>query len=64
MTGPNLHHWRAVLVAGLKDAARGIDAGWRQSSDFRAVCHLARVNPEGVLRVFAPEGFVLPKKAA
>jgi hypothetical protein len=48
---PNLHLWRAVLVAGLTDTARGIDPGWIRSRDFVLVCHLAQIDPAAVLRV-------------
>ena len=48
---PDLHLWRAVLVAGLTDAAKGHDPGWIGSRDFVLVCHLAQVDPQAVLRV-------------
>ena len=54
---PDLHLWRAVLVAGLHDAAKGIDAAWLRSRDFVQVCHLAQVDPEAVLRAYGPERF-------
>ena len=53
----DLHLWRAVLVLGLHDAAKGDDPGWIGSSDFVAVCHLAQVEPDAVLRSYAPERF-------
>ena len=54
---PDLALWRAVLVAGLHDAAKGHDPGWIGSSDFVAVCDLAQVEPEAVLRCYRPERF-------
>ena len=57
---PDLHLWRAVLVAGLHDAAKGVtpqDAAWLRSRDFVQVCHLAQVDPEAVLRAYCPERF-------
>ena len=54
---PDLHLWRAVLVAGLHDAAKGIDAAWLRSRDFVQVCHLAQVEPQAVLRAYSPERF-------
>ena len=64
---PDLHLWRAVLVAGLHDAAKGAtpqDAAWIGSTDFHMVCALAQVEPEAVLRAYSPERFArLPKVA-
>ena len=57
---PELHLWRAVLAAGLHDAAKGDkpqDAAWLRSRDFVAVCALAQVEPEAVLRAYRPERF-------
>ena len=54
---PDLHLWRAVLVAGLHDAAKGIEPHWIGSSDFVQVCHLAQVEPQAVLRAYRPERF-------
>lgn len=54
---PDLHLWRAVLFAGLHDAARGIDTEWLRSRDFVACCHLALVDPEAVLRAYRPARF-------
>ena len=54
---PDLHLWRAVLVAGLHDAAKGDDPGWIGSRDFVQVCHLAQVEPQAVLRAYRPERF-------
>ena len=56
MTNPELHLWRAVLVAALDDAARAktpADAAWITSRDFAMVCHLAQVDPAAVRRSFA-----------
>lgn len=63
---PNLHLWRAVLMAGLEDAARGADErdqAWLASRDFVAVCHLAQVDPDAVLRAYRPERFRKAGKA-
>lgn len=61
---PDLALWRAVLVVGLTDAARGADAGWLGSPDFVAVCHLAQVEPDAVLRAHRSERSArLPKVA-
>ena len=57
---PDLHLWRAVLVAGLHDAAKGAtpqDAAWIGSRDFHMVCALAQVEPEAVLRAYCPARF-------
>lgn len=54
---PDLHLWRGVLRQGLEDAARGVDPGWISSPDFVAVCHLAQVEPEAVLRAYRPGRF-------
>ena len=64
---PDLHLWRAVLVAGLDDAAKAKtpqDVAWLRSRDFVAVCHLAQVDPAAVLRSYRPERFLTAKKAA
>ena len=64
---PELHLWRAVLHAGLMDAARQTepkDAAWIGSRDFVAVCHLAQVDPAAVLRSYRPERFQMQRKAA
>jgi hypothetical protein len=53
MVNPELHLWRAVLVAGLTDAAKGAepkDKAWLRSRDFVQVCNLAQVEPQTVLR--------------
>jgi hypothetical protein len=64
---PELALWRAVLVAGLHDAAKGDkpqDAAWLRSRDFVQVCHLAQVEPQAVLRAYRPDRFArLPKVA-
>ena len=61
---PDLHLWRAVLVAGLHDAAKGIDEAWIGSRDFHTVCALAQVEPQAVTRAYRPERFArLPKVA-
>ena len=64
---PDLHLWRAVLFAGLHDAAKAAtsqDAAWIGSRDFVQVCHLAQVEPQAVLRAYRPERFArLPKVA-
>ncbi len=52
---PDLMLWRAVLFAGLHDAAKGKepkDQAWLGSRDFVTVCHLADVEPEAVLRAY------------
>jgi len=57
---PDLHLWRAVLVAGLHDAAKGAtpqDATWIGSHDFHTVCALAQVEPQAVMRAYRPERF-------
>ncbi|ATX66940.1 hypothetical protein [Roseinatronobacter bogoriensis] len=67
MVNPELHLWRAVLVAGLDDAAKAktpADAAWIRSRDFVLVCHLAQVDPQAVLRAYRPERFLTAKKAA
>lgn len=64
---PELHLWRTVLVAGLTDAAKGKtpqDAAWIGSRDFVQVCHLAQVEPGGVLRSYRPERFQRGARAA
>ena len=61
---PDLALWRAVLHAGLMDAAKGHDPGWLGSRDFVAVCHLAQVDPEAVLRAYRPERFQRLRKVA
>ena len=61
---PELALWRAVLVAGLSDAARGQDAGWIRSRDFAMVCYLAGLDPQAVLRAYKPERFQIQRKAA
>lgn len=64
---PDLHLWRAVLVAGLDDAAKAKtpqDVAWLRSRDFVAVCHLAQVDPQAVLRSYAPERFQVGARAA
>ena len=61
---PDLHLWRAVLVLGLHDAAKGDDPGWIGSSDFVQVCHLAQVDPQAVLRAYRPERFQRLRKVA
>ncbi len=64
---PELALWRAVLVAGLSDAAKSDkpqDAAWLRSRDFVQVCHLAQVEPEAVLRALWPERFQRLGKAA
>ena len=64
---PDLALWRAVLVAGLTDAAKGAepkDKAWIGSRDFVQVCHLAQVEPQAVLRAYRPDRFArLPKVA-
>ena len=49
--------WRAVLAHALHDAAKGKDAGWIGTQDFRMVCALAGVEDEAVLTRFDPERF-------
>ena len=53
MQNPELALWRAVLVAGLHDAARGKDPAWLGSDDFAQVCDLAQLDPEAVLRCYS-----------
>lgn len=57
MINPDLTLWRAVLVAGLHDAAKGREASWIGSRDFVKVCHLAQVDPQAVMRAHWPERF-------
>lgn len=60
MVNPDLALWRAVLVAGLQDAAKGHDpkdVAWLRSDDFVVVCSLAAVEPNAVLRAFDVERF-------
>jgi hypothetical protein len=52
----HLHLWRAVLIHGLSDAAKG-DCAWLGSPDFYTVCNLAGVDPGAVLRAYAPDRF-------
>jgi hypothetical protein len=59
---PDLHLWRSVLHVGLTDAARGKDADWLGSSDFEAVCNLAGVNAEAVMRCYSVERFGAPRR--
>lgn len=54
MINPDLHLWRAVLVVGLHDAAKGIEPDWPGSPDFVTVCHLAKVDPQAVLTAYQP----------
>ena len=61
---PDLALWRAVLFAGLMDAAKGIDEAWLGSRDFVQVCHLAQVDPQAVLRAYRPERFQRLRKVA
>ncbi|WP_071469665.1 hypothetical protein [Roseinatronobacter thiooxidans] len=61
---PDLALWRAVLVAGLHDAAKGIDEAWLGSRDFMAVCDLAQVEPQAVLRAYRPDRFARMPKVA
>jgi len=60
MQNPDLALWRSVLVAGLSDAAKGRDpkdVAWLRSDDFRLVCNLAGLDPDGVLRSYDAERF-------
>lgn len=64
---PDLHLWRAVLVSGLHDAAKAQtpqDAAWIGSPDFVQVCALAQVEPQAVLRAYAPDRFTGRRKVA
>ena len=64
---PDLALWRAVLVAGLHDAAKGAapqDQAWIGSRDFVAVCDLAQVEPQAVLRAYRPDRFARMPKVA
>jgi len=54
MINPGLHLWRAVLVAGLHDAAKGIQRDWLGSPDFVIVCYLAQIDPQAVLTAYRP----------
>ncbi|MFW5881447.1 MAG: hypothetical protein ACOCTP_02900 [Roseicyclus sp.] len=56
--------WVAVLAAGLQDAAKGRDAAWIGSPDFRHVCTLAGLDPEAVADRFDPEQFRRTIRAA
>ena len=64
MICPDLHLWRAVLVMGLHDHAKGRDTGWLGSRDFAQVCYLAGVDPQAVLRAYRPERFQRFRQAA
>lgn len=64
MTNPDLHLWRAVLFMGLHDAAHGREVGWIGSRDFVAVCHLALVEPQAVLRRYHRTGFASRRRVA
>jgi len=44
--------WRTVLMLALADAAKGKDAGWIGTADFRLTCVLAGFEPDAVLRTF------------
>lgn len=61
---PDLHLWRAVLVTGLHDAAKGEEPGWIGSADFVQVCILAQLDPEAVLRAYSPERFTRVRMVA
>jgi hypothetical protein len=50
--GPLRALWRTVLMLALADAAKGRDANWIGSRDFRLTCALAGVDPDAVLRTF------------
>lgn len=67
MLNPDLHLWRAVLVAGLHDATKAKtpkDVSWIGSRDFVHVCHLAQVEPQAVLRAYRPDRFERMPKVA
>ena len=57
MLNPDLHLWRSVLIMGLHDAAKGREADWIGSPDFRHVCYLAQVDPQAVLRAYRLDRF-------
>jgi hypothetical protein len=50
--GPTRALWRTVLILALADAAKGKDAGWVNTTDFRLVCALADLDAEAVRRAF------------
>ena len=47
--------WCAVLAQAVADARRGRDREWIGSADFRMVCALAGIDPEGVEASLAAE---------
>ena len=49
--------WCAVLAAGLNEAAKGKDANWIGTRDFRLVCSLAGLDPAAVTERFDPETY-------
>ena len=51
--------WAEVLLAALRDAEKGKDAGWIGTRDFRLVCTFAGLDPDAVAERLAP-----PSKAA
>lgn len=59
---PDLHLWRSVLVAGLRDEARGDHKKWIGSRDFATVCNLAGLDPDAVMRAYRPEMHETRKK--
>ena len=53
----HVHLWRAVLLSGLADVAKGRDPRWLRSRDFDQVCALAMVDPDAVRAAYRAEGF-------
>jgi len=53
----HVHLWRAVLLSGLADVAKGRDQRWLRSRDFDQVCAMAMVEPDAVRAAFRPEKF-------
>ncbi|MFW5881456.1 MAG: hypothetical protein ACOCTP_02945 [Roseicyclus sp.] len=51
--------WAEVLLAALRDAEKGRDAGWIGTRDFRLVCTFAGLDPDAVADRLAS-----PSKAA
>jgi len=57
MNGADRALWCAVLTHVLHDAAKGKDADWIGSADFRYVCTLAGLDPAAVAARFDPDLF-------
>ena len=53
----HVHLWRAVLLSGLADVAKGRDQRWLRSRDFDQVCALAAVDADAVRAAYSAERF-------